>query len=435
MTESPSRKATATGGRGATARHIPPTLALAVGRPACPAPAGWRWRSLDELARMESGHTPSRRHPEYWGGTIPWISIRDAKANHGREIRDTLEKTNELGIANSSARILPKGTVCLSRTASVGYVVVTPKPMATSQDFVNWICGEELEPRFLQYLLIAEGRDLLRFASGAVHQTIYFPEAKAFYICVPSRSEQIRLIALLDEAFDAISKARASVEKNQQNIHALFESQLDTFFLERGEGWIKTKLGAATGGVCTGPFGSLLHKQDYIEGGIPLINPAHITKVGINPDFRKTISQVTASRLSSYIMREGDIVFARRGEMGRCALVTKVEEGWICGTGSFVIKRSKLCNPSYLVRFLRSKTCKSKLEKIAGGAVMPNLSNTDLSNLQLQLPSIQQQEAIVLAIDDLHAETQRLESIYKKKLAALDELKQSLLHQAFSGQL
>lgn len=66
---------------------------------------------------------------------------------------------------------------------------------------------------------------------------------------------------------------------------------------------------------------------------------------------------------------------------------------------------------------------------------MPNLSNTDLSNLQLQLPSIQQQEAIVLAIDDLHAETQRLESIYQKKLAALDELKQSLLHQAFSGQL
>lgn len=220
MTESTRRKATATGGRGATTRHIPPTLALAVGLPACPAPPGWRWRALDELARMESGHTPSRRHPEYWGGTIPWISIRDAKANHGREIHDTLEKTNELGVANSSARVLPAGTVCLSRTASVGYVVVTSKPMATSQDFVNWVCGEELEPRFLQYLLIAEGHDLLRFASGAVHQTIYFPEAKAFYVCVPSRSEQIRIV---DQLSDLNTEAQRLESIYQRKIAALDE--------------------------------------------------------------------------------------------------------------------------------------------------------------------------------------------------------------------
>jgi type I restriction enzyme S subunit len=129
-------RVTETGGRSATTRRILPKTALAVGMPSTPAPEGRRWSPLTALARLESGHTPSRNHPEYWGGTTPWIGIQDAKANHGGRIEDTEQQTNELGIANSSARVLPENTVCLSRTASVGYVVVMGRPMATSQDFV-----------------------------------------------------------------------------------------------------------------------------------------------------------------------------------------------------------------------------------------------------------------------------------------------------------
>ena len=181
--------------------------------------------------------------------------------------------------------------------------------------------------------------------------------------------------------------------------------------------------------------GLLLHKSDYVENGIPLVNPAHITAVGIEPDFRKTVSDATVQKLSSYVMHKGDIVIGRRGEMGRCALVTDIEDGWLCGTGSFFIKPSPRCDSGYLVRFLRSDACKQRLEKIAGGAVMPNLSNTDLSNLSFDLPSPEEQRAICNAIDEVAAETQRLESIYQRKLAALDDLKKSLLHQAFAGLL
>ncbi|MFL5562885.1 MAG: restriction endonuclease subunit S, partial [Gemmatimonadaceae bacterium] len=109
---------------------------MAVGKPDTDAPPGWCWVALSDVACMESGHTPSRRHPEYWDGRIPWISIGDARKAHGGTVIETEEHTNALGIANSSARLLPASTVCLSRTASVGYVVVTGAPMATSQDFV-----------------------------------------------------------------------------------------------------------------------------------------------------------------------------------------------------------------------------------------------------------------------------------------------------------
>jgi type I restriction enzyme S subunit len=113
--------------------------ALTVGNPESPLPEGWKWVPLVEIAKMESGHTPSRRHPEWWDGDIPWIGIVDAREHHCGVINDTIQHTNEEGLANSASRLLPKGTVCVSRTASVGYVVTMGRNMATSQDFVNWV--------------------------------------------------------------------------------------------------------------------------------------------------------------------------------------------------------------------------------------------------------------------------------------------------------
>lgn len=109
-------------------------------------PPGWRWHRLLDLARLESGHTPGRKRPEWWGGEVPWLAPPDIRRLDCREAHETLERTNADGLANSSARMLPPGTVCLSRTASVGFVTILGREMATSQDFVNWICGPELDP-------------------------------------------------------------------------------------------------------------------------------------------------------------------------------------------------------------------------------------------------------------------------------------------------
>ena len=217
------RALTITGGREATAAVIPGRYALSVGFPGLPAPDGWKWTPLSSVARLESGHTPSRRHPEYWGGSIPWIGIRDATGNHGRVIHDTIEHTNELGIQNSSARILPPDTVCLSRTASVGYVVMMGREMSTSQDFVNWICQEQLNPHFLKYVLLAEREALHIFAVGSVHQTIYFPEAKAFHICMPERSRQDAIVDVLGGLDDKIESNRSISDTLDATARAVFK--------------------------------------------------------------------------------------------------------------------------------------------------------------------------------------------------------------------
>ncbi len=366
---------------------------------------------------------------------IPWISIQDAKAHHGGYIYDTLEQTNELGIANSSARVLPENTVCLSRTASVGYVVVMGCPMATSQDFVNWVCSKNLHHDFLRYILIAEGKNLLRFASGAVHPTIYFPEVKAFHICYPGLPEQRRIVSILDEAFTASATAKINAQRNRQHARELFESHLQAVFNQYGERWKERLLGDCVQDISTGPFGSVLHRSDYEEGGIPLVNPVNIVGDEIIPNSRKAVGKATAERLGRYALEEKDIVIARRGEIGRCAVVAHGQAGWLCGTGCFLIRTSEKVDPHFLAHLLRSKPYREKLERVAERATMPSISNSDLANLTIRIPPLAQQLQTVALLRSLANETQRLESIYQRKLAALNELKNSLLHQAFSGQL
>ena len=220
----PNHAKTRTGGRPATRGTIAGNFALSVGMPDQPAPEGWRWTRLTDVARLETGHTPSRKRLEYWEGEIPWIGIKDATGNHGRKIYDTIQHTNELGIANSSARILPANTVCLSRTASVGYVVVMGRPMATSQDFVNWVCSDNLDSQFLKYVLLGEQSVFLRFASGTTHQTIYFPEAKAFHVCLPPILTQRAIAHILGTLDDKIELNRRMNETLEAMAQALFKS-------------------------------------------------------------------------------------------------------------------------------------------------------------------------------------------------------------------
>jgi type I restriction enzyme S subunit len=181
-----------------------PTTPLSAGREILAAPQGWNWQLLTDLARLESGHTPSRRRPEWWGGEIPWLALPDIRQLDCQVAMETTETTNPLGIANSSARVLPADTVVLSRTASVGFVAMMGRPMATSQDFVNWVCGAALDPRFLMYLLRAARTAIREMSSGAIHKTVYVPTVKAFRVCIPPVEEQRRIAGQIESKMHAI---------------------------------------------------------------------------------------------------------------------------------------------------------------------------------------------------------------------------------------
>jgi type I restriction enzyme S subunit len=192
---------------------VPPTMDSA--------PAAWNWLPLQDLARLESGHTPSRLRPDWWGGDVSWISLTEIRRLDGCWTGETELRTNDDGIANSAARILPAGTVCFSRTASVGFVTIMANPMATSQDFANWVCGPELDPEFLMHALIRSRAKLRALATGATHKTIYMPTLQAFQICVPKISVQKRIVARLDSQMKMWKEMRSRSSQRTADMRLL----------------------------------------------------------------------------------------------------------------------------------------------------------------------------------------------------------------------
>lgn len=167
-------------------------------------PATWNIVRLTSIAKLESGHTPSKKVPEYWSGKINWLSLHDTKSLGKRKIFDTVQKATQLGIDNSSARLLPAGTVCLSRTASIGHCVILGTEMATSQDFANYVCGECISNNYLMFLFRSMGDVWNQLSSGSTHKTIYMPIFEQLQIILPPLSVQMKIVQAVNSIYDQI---------------------------------------------------------------------------------------------------------------------------------------------------------------------------------------------------------------------------------------
>lgn len=156
-------------------------------------------------------------------------------------------------------------------------------------------------------------------------------------------------------------------------------------------------------GISTGPFGSMLHKEDYVPDGIPVVNPANIVNGEIIPLQSMMISEDTAHRLSSYRLAIGMIIMGRRGEMGRCAIVGETQDGWLCGTGSFFMSPSPCVYTPYLILFFASPYAKSYLGGASIGETMNNLNHNILKAIPTPLPPFAEQQRIVARVEELFA--------------------------------
>lgn len=190
-------------------------------------PPEWKIARLVDVAKLESGHTPSRREPSYWdGGNIGWISLHDTQNLERPEIISSEMMITEDGLRNSSARLLPAGTVCFSRTATVGKCVIMGRSMATSQDFANFVCSEELSNRYLLYLMRWMQPVWKQLASGSTHKTIYMPTFESLQIVLPPRGAQDEIAAAMDALTDAIESGLMTLEQQRRSRTALVEELL-----------------------------------------------------------------------------------------------------------------------------------------------------------------------------------------------------------------
>lgn len=172
-------------------------------------PNDWAVVLLDSVAKRGSGHTPDKAHPEYWGGTIKWVSLQDSDQLDRLYIGDTAAKITSAGIANSSAKMHPRGTVVLSRDAGVGKSAIMKDDMAVSQHFIAWTCGPSLDKHFLYYWLQSNKFEFERIAMGNTIKTIGLPYFRQLAVPLPNKAEQEAIV-------DALRDADALIESLEQ---------------------------------------------------------------------------------------------------------------------------------------------------------------------------------------------------------------------------
>lgn len=185
----------------------------------------------------------------------------------------------------------------------------------------------------------------------------------------------------------------------------------------------------------TGPFGSSLHKSDYEQDGTPVVNPMHIVKGRIAPGDGARVGTHVLARLGEFRLATGDVVLGRRGEMGRCAVVTPIEHGWLCGTGSLILRsRGAIC-AGYLQRFLSSPDVVTRLEDASVGSTMVNLNQSILRAIEVPLPPLPEQKRIADKLETLLARVDTCRNHLARVPAILKRFRQSVLTAATSGEL
>lgn len=198
------------------------------------------------------------------------------------------------------------------------------------------------------------------------------------------------------------------------------------------QGWEAARISQLVVELQTGPFGSSLHESDYERGGTPVINPASIKNGKLIPIDSMAVGPATLKRLATFKLRKNDIVMARRGEMGRCGVVTEREAGWLCGTGSLILRLPDCLFPPFFVMLIGSPFVREYLGGSAVGATMQNLNQSILFNLVVGLPPLPEQCRIVAKMDELMALCDRLETQLATAQEETSRLLESVLHHALT---
>ena len=300
-----------------------------------------------------------------------------------------------------------------------------------------FICrpNNSIDSKFLFYFLwSSEGNSrILENFKGSAQGGINTSFVSNTSIPIAPFPEQQRIVAKLNFLFEKIESNKRRLEKIPQILKRFRQSLLADANNNHGA---ERKVQDVCSDIQIGPFGTQLHRSDYITNGIPLVNPTHIQAGEIIPDMKLTLTKTKFMDLSNYHLKSGDTIMGRRGEMARCALVGKKENGWLCGTGSLYFRpdQNKI-HPNYLYWALSNPNTKSYLEGAAKVSTMSNLNLNVVRDIPISLPSLHEQREIVRRVEQLFAVADKIESRYNQAKAMLDKLPQSILAKAFRGEL
>ena len=421
-------------------------------------PAHWSVARMWQVSEAISGGTPERDEPRHWDGPIPWASPKDMKR---RLLGYTEERITERGRQDAGLKLIhPPAVLVVVRGMILAHsfpVAVSTVPLTINQDMKALKLRADVEPRFFGWLLDGVSRRILStVVEKAAHGTraIRMDHWRIVDLPLPPVCEQRAVADFLDcetGNIDAlVAKKERLIELLQERRTALITRAVtkgidpDARIKDSGVEWLgeipsnwETKrIAELADSLQTGPFGSQLHAEDYVTGGIPVINPANLVSGTLVPDLDRGVDKATVARLAHHKLLEGDILFARRGDVGRCGLVKNQQEGWLCGTGCL---RMRPCptsvESSFLLSLLSTDGVGDWLGMESVGSTMQNLNTSIIGAVPVAIPGLAEQRRISEYLD---RETAKIDALAVKVGEAIDrlrELRTTLISAAVTGKI
>ena len=391
--------------------------------------AGWQIKRLGDLSDLiTKGTTPTSIGHAFVSEGINFIKVESISENGQfveskfahitQDCHDALKRSQLkdgdilFSIAGALGRTALVIETILSANINQALAIIRLKK---SNDVLPEFVLKTLETGFLL-------EQIEKFKGGVAQQNLSLAQVQEFQIPLPPLPEQQRIVGILDEAFDGIATAKANTEKNLQNARALFESHLQSVFTQRGEGWVEKSLGD----VCEYENGKAHEQCINEEGRFIVINSKFISTEG--RVFKRSNKALLPLYPGDIAMVLSDVPNGKA--LAKCFLVEEADTYTL--NQRICMIRSKKFHTKFLYYQLNRNR---HFLSFDNGENQTNMRLNQVLSCPLFLPQISEQETIAAKLDTLREETHHLESIYQRKIAALDELKKSLLHQAFSGEL
>ncbi|GMQ56429.1 restriction endonuclease subunit S [Vallitalea sediminicola] len=376
-------------------------------------PLNWSFVKIDDVCERKSGHTPDKKIDEYWGGSIPWISLKDLNKLDKLYISNTVDYTTDEGINNSSAVLLPEGTVVVSRDANVGKVAITTLPMATSQHFINYICGEKYNNIFLYYLLLSKRNLFKRIAVGSTIVTIGVGFFKELKVLQPPLAEQKKIAKILSTVDNHIDEVDGMIEDLKELKKGLMQK-----LLTEGIGHKEFK---------DSPVGKI-----PVEWKVKKLR--EIVKICYGKDQKKVIDYNgkysifgtggVIGRTNSWLHDKPSVLIGRKGTIDKPRYID--EPFWTVDTLFYTIVKD-----DYLAKWLYYAISNVDLNRYNEATGVPSLSIGNLNNIKFSVPTMEEQIAIVRVIDSFE---ERIE-IQENKHEDLKKVKKGLMQKLLTGEL
>ena len=396
---------------------------------------GWSDYRLDEIADIQGGGTPSRQVAEYFGGAIPWVTPTDLPAIGQVEIlSDVRESITDAGLANSSAKLIPAGSVLFSSRASVGKIAVATQPCATNQGFANFIPrSDRVDQWFLAFLLARHTPGIVSLAGKTTFLEVPRGKLRAYRVVIPSLGEQRRIVRRIKECFSRTSEI-ASLRKDAISAGNQLASSLYAAIANAGE-WPSKTVGEVVTRSRNGK--SLRQDNENATGHVLSLSAVH----DVSLDFRAKKPVVLSDAFAEqYRICDGDVFVSRsntRELVGLSSVAVATPDDRLIYPDLLIKLEADVRQviPRYLAYVLRTRESRRQIKERSVGTSqsMVKISGERLKEVVIPVPPIDVQKSLVERFDELHDLTAQL--VCEMKSPEQEYLRDAILRKAFTGKL